>query len=76
MKAVKPHPLVSYGRQTPSLDVNGPVYWQTKLGEGKHNPLLNFPLSQVLHFPNWNLEMFELAFRRIFKGMEPVGGLL
>jgi hypothetical protein len=62
--------------QSPSPDVNGPVYWQAKLGEGKQNPLLNFPLTQVLHFPNWNLEMFELAVRSILKGMEPDGGLL
>jgi hypothetical protein len=58
------------------LDVNGPVYWQAKLGEGKHNPFLNFSLTQVLHFLNWNLEMFELAVRSIFKGMERDVGLL
>jgi hypothetical protein len=62
--------------QSPNPDVNGPVYWQAKLGEGKHNPLLNFSLAQVLHFPNWNLEMLALSGRRVFKGMEHDGGLL
>jgi hypothetical protein len=62
--------------QSPCPDVNGPVYWQAKLGEEKHNPFLNFSLTQVLHFPNWNLGLVELAFSSIFKGMERDGWLL
>lgn len=60
------------GSQPPGPDINGPVYWRAKLGEGKHNPKSVSQLFSHSSAPFSQLELGDVLACRpyIFKGME------